>query len=483
MQLQAIQRILGLLLMIFSATLLPPVGVSLWYDDGALAPFLNGFAIVLVAGFLLWLPVRTRRRELRLRDGFLVVVLFWLVLGMTGAVPLYLAERPALTLTDAVFESISGLTTTGATVITGLDDLPRSILFYRQEIQWLGGMGIIVLAVAVLPMLGIGGMQLYRAETPGPMKDSKLTPRITETAKALWYIYLGLTVACGLAYWLVGMTPFDAITHSFSTVAIGGFSTHDLSMGYFQSTAIEMVAVVFMLLAGMNFALHFSAWRSASLRIYALDSEVRAYISVLLLTALVTVSYLYLTDAFTDLNSALHHGIFQVVSIGTTTGFTTVDYAHWPGFLPVLLLFTSFIGGCAGSTGGGMKVIRFLLLLKQGAREITRLVHPNAQIPVKIGRKALPDRVVDSVWGFFASYIAAFSVMLLILMATGLDQVTAFSAVAACMNNLGPGLGEVGYHYANLNDVAKWVLCFAMLLGRLEIFTLLVLLSPAFWRR
>lgn len=483
MQFRAIQRILGLLLMVFSTTLLPPMAVSLWYDDGALAPFLHGFGIVLVAGFLLWLPVRSRRRELRLRDGFLVVVLFWLVLGMTGAVPLYLTERPAMTLTDAVFESISGLTTTGATVITGLDDLPHSILFYRQELQWLGGMGIIVLAVAVLPMLGIGGMQLYRAETPGPMKDSKLTPRITETAKALWYIYLGLTVACGLGYWLAGMTPFDAVTHSFSTVAIGGFSTHDLSMGYFQSTAVEMVAVVFMLLAGMNFALHFSAWRSASLRPYAVDSEVRAYLTILFLTALVTVAYLYVTGAFTDISSAMHHGIFQVVSIGTTTGFTTVDYAHWPGFLPVLLLFTSFIGGCAGSTGGGMKVIRFLLLIKQGAREITRLVHPNATIPVKIGRKALSDRVVDSVWGFFATYVAAFSVMLLILMATGLDQVTAFSAVAACMNNLGPGLGEVGYHYANLNDVAKWVLCFAMLLGRLEIFTLLVLLSPAFWRR
>lgn len=483
MQLATIQRILGLLLMIFSTTMLPPVGVALWYGDGAVLPFIHGFLLVLSVGFLLWWPVRKRRRELRLRDGFVVVVMFWLVLGLAGAVPLALSERPDMSVTDAVFESISGLSTTGATVLTGLDDLPRSILFYRQELQWLGGMGIIVLAVAVLPMLGIGGMQLYRAETPGPMKDTKLTPRITETAKALWYIYLGLTVTCAAAFWVAGMEPFDAITHSFSTVAIGGFSTHDLSMGYFQSTTIEMIAVVFMLLAGMNFALHFTAWRSISLRPYAQDSEVRTYLTILTLTAGITVAYLIMTGTFSSWGDSLHHGIFQAVSIGTTTGFTTAQYHAWPGFLPVLLLFTSFIGACATSTGGGIKVIRFLLLIKQVGREITRLVHPNAQIPIKINRKPLPDRVVEAVWGFFAAYIAIFGVLLLILMATGLDQVTAFSAVAACMNNLGPGLGNVSAHYGDLNAIAKWVLCIAMLLGRLEIFTVLVLLSPAFWRR
>ncbi|MBZ0072312.1 MAG: TrkH family potassium uptake protein [Thiohalobacteraceae bacterium] len=483
MQLATIQRILGLLLMIFSTTMLPPVGAALWYGDGAVLPFIHGFLLVLSVGFLLWWPVRKRRRELRLRDGFVVVVMFWLVLGLAGAVPLALSERPDMSVTDAVFESISGLSTTGATVLTGLDDLPRSILFYRQELQWLGGMGIIVLAVAVLPMLGIGGMQLYRAETPGPMKDTKLTPRITETAKALWYIYLGLTVACAAAFWVAGMEPFDAITHSFSTVAIGGFSTHDLSMGYFQSTTIEMIAVVFMLLAGMNFALHFTAWRSISLRPYAQDSEVRTYLTILTLTAGITVAYLIMTGTFSSWGDSLHHGIFQAVSIGTTTGFTTAQYHAWPGFLPVLLLFTSFIGACATSTGGGIKVIRFLLLIKQVGREITRLVHPNAQIPIKINRKPLPDRVVEAVWGFFAAYIAIFGVLLLILMATGLDQVTAFSAVAACMNNLGPGLGNVSAHYGDLNAIAKWVLCIAMLLGRLEIFTVLVLLSPAFWRR
>jgi trk system potassium uptake protein TrkH len=481
MQFLAIQRILGLLLVMFCVTMLPPIAVSLHYHDGAHFHFLYSLLIILTAGLALWLPARKHKHELRTRDGFIIVTLFWTVLGISNSLPLMMG--PHLSFTDAVFESFSGFSTTGATVMVGLDDLPRSILYYRQQLQWLGGMGIIVLAVAVLPMLGVGGMSLYRAETPGPMKDTKLTPRITETAKALWYIYLGLTITCALAYWAAGMEPFDAIAHSYSTVAIGGFSTHDLSMGYYQSAAIEMIAVVFMLLSGINFALHFTAWRRVNPVIYFFDPEVKAYLTILAAVAAVTVAYLYLTDTFMSFSNALHHGLFQAVSIGTTAGFTTAEYFNWPGFLPVLLLFTSFIGGCAGSTAGGMKVIRFLLLVKQGVREITRLVHPNAQISVKIGNKPMSDRVVEAVWGVFAAYVAAFTTMLLILMATGLDQVTAFSAVAACMNNHGPGLGDVGFHYRDINDIAKWVLCFAMLLGRLEIFTLLVLISPAFWRR
>lgn len=483
MQLTIVQRIVGLLLMVFSFTMLPPVAVELIYRDGSIWPFLDGFFIILGAGLLLWLPVRRLKKELRLRDGFLVVVSFWLVLGLVGALPLYLSEELAVSITDAVFESMSGLTTTGATVIVGLDELPHSILFYRQQLQWMGGMGIIVLAVAVLPMLGVGGMQLFRAETPGPVKDNKLTPRITETAKALWYIYLGLTIACGTAYWLAGMEVFDAIGHAFSTVAIGGFSTHDASMGYFNSPLIEMIAVVFMVLSGANFALHFLAWRRVSLRPYASDPEFRVYFSILFSVAVVTSGYLYFTGTFSDPASAVHHGVFQAVSIGTTTGFTTAAYHYWPGFLPVLLLFVSFIGGCAASTGGGLKVIRFMLLLKQGMRELKRLVHPSAQFTVKVGRKPMDDRVIEAVWGFFSAYIAVFTVMMLLLMASGLDQVTAFSAVAASINNLGPGLGDVGSHYRDINDFSKWVLCLAMLLGRLEIFTLLVLITPAFWRR
>jgi trk system potassium uptake protein TrkH len=483
MQLQAIFKIIGLLLMLFSTTMLTPLLVDLIYREGDTVPFLIGFAATFSSGFLLWWPVRRFRKELRLRDGFLVVVLFWTVLGLAGSIPLIFTLTPYMSFTDAAFESISGLTTTGATVITGLDELPHAILFYRQQLQWLGGMGIIVLAVAVLPMLGIGGMSLYRAETPGPMKDTKLTPRLTETAKALWYIYLGLTIACALAYWLAGMDLFDAISHSFATVSIGGFSPHDASMGYFASPLIEMIAVVFMLLSGVNFALHFIAWRSFSLKTYWQDSEFKTYILILAVVSAITVVYLYLSDTYIYPENALHHGLFQAVSIGTTTGFTTAEYHVWPGFLPVMLLFASFIGGCAGSTGGGMKVVRFLLLLKQGRREIVRLVHPTAIIPIRMGDKVVSAGVIESVWGFFAAYVAIFSIMLLVLMMTGLDQVSAFSAVAASLNNLGPGLGQVGPNYATVSDTAKWVLSFGMVMGRLEIFTLLVILSPAFWRR
>jgi trk system potassium uptake protein len=479
----AVQKVLGLLLTLFSLSMLPPVLVSLWYRDGAVLPFLSAFALILSGGLLIWLPVHRRRDDLRLRDGFLVVVLFWTVLGLSGSLPFVLADNPHLSVTDAIFESMSGLTTTGATVIVGIDELPRSILYYRQQLQWLGGMGIIVLAVAVLPMLGIGGMQLYRAETPGPMKDSKLTPRITETAKALWYIYLGLTITCGTAYWIAGMSLFDAVGHAFSTVAIGGFSTYDASMGHFDSRVIEMIAVVFMLLSGVNFALHYMAWNRKLPIVYWRDSELRFYLALMGASCIVVTVTLYYTKTYILWSDAFTQGIFQVVSIGTTTGFTTAEFYFWPPFLQILLLFASFVGGCAGSTGGGIKVIRFLLLIKQGLREIGRLIHPSAQIPVRMGGKTVSNRVVDAVWGFFSLYVASFTAMYLALAATGLDLMTAFSAVAACINNLGPGLSHVGASYAGLHDPAKWILCFAMLLGRLEIFTLLVLLTPAFWRR
>lgn len=483
MQLTVIQRILGILLSLFSLTMFPPLLISFITNDGAMIPFLSAFAFILSLGLILWFPVRNIKNELRLRDGFVVVVLFWVGLGLTGSVPLILASTPELSITDAVFESISGLTTTGATIIVGLDHLPKSILFYRQELQWLGGMGIIVLAVAILPMLGIGGMQLYRAETPGPIKDNKLTPRITETAKALWYIYLSITIACAFAYWLAGMTAFDAVAHSFATVSIGGFSTHDASIGYFESPLIETVAIFFMLLAGINFSLHFISWKNTSIRAYWQDAELRAYMTILFMICFVCAMYHLIIGDYDHLGKAFEDSIFQTVSIATTTGFTTAEYQSWPGFLPLLLLFSSFIGACAGSTGGGIKVIRMLLVFKQGMREIKRLVHPSAIFIIKLGNKPISERVIEAVWGFFAAYIAIFVILLLALMATNLDQVTAFSALAACMNNLGPGLGDVSQHYGDINSVAKWILCFAMLLGRLEIFTLLVLFTPTFWRR
>lgn len=483
MQFAVIQRILGLLLALFSITMLPPLLIAGWSQDGTAFDFSMAFLIILTTGTVLWFPVRRFQKELRLRDGFVVVVLFWLGLGLAGAMPLFLSESLAMSFTDAAFESISALTTTGATVITGIDTLPKSILFYRQELQWLGGMGIIVLAVAILPMLGIGGMQLYRAETPGPIKDSKLTPRITETAKALWYLYLSLTIACAISYWLAGMTVFDAVLHSFSTVSIGGFSTHDLSIGYFNSRLIDAVAVVFMLIAGVNFTLHFFAWHSMKASVYWHDSEFKAYLRILLGVCLISCGYLIYENVYADYSTAITHGVFQTISIATTTGFTTASYQTWPNFLPVLLIFASFIGACAGSTGGGLKVIRIVLLFKQGRREIKKLVHPSAIIPIKLGDKPVQESIINAVWGFFAAYVVVFAFILLLLMATGLDQITAFSATAACINNLGPGLGDVSAHYGGLNDIAKWLLCFAMLLGRLEIFTLLVLFTPTFWRK
>ena len=477
-----VQRILGLLLMMFSITMLPPIAVSMLFAEPGWMPFLESFGLTLAAGLLLWLPVHKVRKELRLRDGFIVVAAFWTVLGTFGAAPLYFSPAPELTLTDAIFESISGLTTTGATVITGLDALPRSILYYRQQLQWLGGMGIIVLAVAVLPMLGVGGMQLYRAETPGPVKDTKLTPRITETAKALWYVYLAFTVACAASYRLAGMGWFDAICHAFSTVAIGGFSPHDMSIGYFDSMTVDLVAIVFMFIAGINFSLHFYAWRYVSIKHYGGDSEFRGYAAILAVLAVLVILGLLYHESYDAPIDAIVNGLFQAVSIATTTGFTTADYSAWPAAIPVMLIFSSFIGGCAGSTAGGIKVVRWLLIYKQGMREIVRLVHPNAEIPVKLGNKAVQYRVVDAVWGFFSVYVVVFSVMLVAMMATGLDQVTAFSAVAATLNNLGPGLGDVSSGFMTLSNTAKWIAIAGMLLGRLEIFTLLVLITPTFWR-
>ena len=482
MRLPVIAKVLGLLMMLFSLTMLPPLGIALLYDDGQWQRFSNGLMVVMVTGLIIWLPFRKETGDLRVRDGFLITTLFWVALSVAGSIPFYLSNDAPFSYIDSLFEAVSGLTTTGATVITGIDSLPESMLWYRQQLQWLGGMGIIVLAVAILPMLGIGGMQLYRAEVPGPVKDNKLTPRIGETAKALWYIYVALTALCALAYRAAGMTWFDAIGHSFSTLSLGGFSTHDASIGYFNSTLIEMIAVGFMVIAGANFALHFMSFRQRSLSFYWRDSEFRFYFSTLVVVSVITVLVLIMTATLTPSNAVIK-GIFEVVAIGTTSGFSSADFSQWPLMLPFMLFMLAFMGGCAGSTGGGMKVMRVLLIYRQGAREMKRLLHPNAVIPVKLGNRPVSDRVLQAVWGFFSVYMFMFVAMLMILLATGIDQVTAWTAVAATLNNLGPGLGGVAYHYGNLNDIAKWVLCFSMLLGRLEVFTLLVLMTPAFWRR
>ncbi len=482
MHFSAIFRVIGILITLFSSTLAITAIVGyLWFDEDTTSTFGAAFAITLLAGLFLVL-ISKGQRELRGGDGFLITVLFYLSLGLFGAIPIYLSESINASFTDAMFESLSALTTTGATVLSGLDDLPKSILLYRQLLQWLGGMGIIVLAVAILPMLGIGGMQLYRAESPGPVKDTKLTPRITETARALWYLYLGLTIACAAAYWLAGMSLFDAICHSFSTVAIGGFSTHDASLGFFNSAAIETVAIIFMIISGINFGLHFVALSRRNPLLYFRDIEVRGYIFMLSVVTVIVVAILYQHPAASA--TPLREGIFQAVSIATTTGFTTTNFSIWPSAAPILLLLAAFAGGCAGSTAGGVKIIRVVLIYLQGYREIKRLIHPNGVFPIKLGSKRVPDRVIEAVWGFFSIYVIVFLIMVCLLMTiSDLDFITAFSAVGACLNNLGPGLGEVAMNYESLPDAVKWVLVFAMLLGRLEIFTLLVLLTPAFWRR
>ena len=439
----------------------------------------TGFVTFLIGCFLFFLASE-KNGDLRTKDGFIITIFFWTVLGFFGSIPFYLAELEGVSYIDALFESISGLTTTGATVLVGLDDMPRSLLFYRQLLQWLGGMGIIVLAVAVLPLLGVGGMQLYKAETPGPLKDSKLTPRITETAKALWFVYLSMTISCSILYKYFGMSWFDAVCHAFSTISIGGFSTHDDSFAFFNNSGLRWTAIIFMVISGINFALHYLAWTKKRLFHYFYDSEVKLYLSLLTSTALITYLTLYFSENIYD--EMIVDSVFQAVSIGTTTGFLTSNYSNWPLFVPIMLLIAAFIGACAGSTGGGIKVIRALILIRQGSSEITKLIHPNAVVTIKFGKKSLDPRVSESVWGFFAVYVATFLMILMFLLSQSNDFLTAFSAVGATLNNLGPGLGAVSENYKDLTDLSKLSLCIAMLLGRLEIFTLLLLFTPAFWR-
>ncbi len=474
-------RVLGILLMLFSATMVPPLVIALLAEDHSAVGFLSAFGITFFSGLLMWMPLRNVKEELRIRDGFLITSLFWTVLGVFGALPLALADELQLTPIEAIFESISGLTSSGGTVIVGLDNLPASILFYRQLLQWMGGIGIIVVAVAVLPMLGIGGMQLYKAETPGPSKDNKLTPRIAGTAKALFFAYLIVTMACALTYYLLGMSAFDAIGHSFSTVALGGFSTHDASLGYFDSNAILLASSFFMLISGMNFGLHFLVIRRGDFSVYRKDSETRFYLWSVSICISATIIILIYTNTHSHHESVIH-GIFQVISIITTTGYSTENVSVWPPTLPILAIFFSCMGGCVGSTAGGIKAMRLMLIYKQGVRELKQLVHPQAVIPLKVGRRRVEATVVSAVWSFFAVYTSAYILLLMALMACGLDFLTAFSAVAAALNNLGMGIAGVAGGFGGLSETAKAIMCFAMLLGRLEIFTLLVLFTPAFWR-
>jgi trk system potassium uptake protein TrkH len=476
-------RILGLLLMIFSLTMVPPMLVEKIYTDGSMQAFYGTLLTSFALGLLVWIPFKNNTQELRTSDGFVIVVLFWMVFCLVGALPFYWSPNPNISFTDAFFESVSGITTTGSTVLNKLDDLPRSILFYRQQLQFLGGIGIIILAVAILPMLGIGGMQLFRAEMTGPVKDNKLTPRITQTAKAIWTIYSVMTILCLSTYWLGGMSFFDAICYSFSTVSTGGFAPHDTSMAYFESPYLKLIAIIFMFLSAISFNLHFWAFHRKKVGIYSNDPELRYFVGILFISFAVVWLTLIAFGKHQQNPAMLVDTLFQTVSMGTTTGLIATDFSLWPSFLPLMLLFCGVIGGCAGSTSGGLKVIRIMLLQKQGAREVHRLIHPHGQYIIKIEDSPVNPKVIEAIWGFFAIYFVMFTILLLLVMVQEQDFNTAYTAVIATFSNIGPGLGNVAYHFADLGDYTKWVLSFAMLVGRLEIFTILVLFSPAFWRR
>jgi len=477
---RAITQLFGILLMLYSLGFIPSLGIALLYADGQWSIFADSLFITALTGLVLWYPNIKQRSELSVRDGFLVVTLFWALLGVVGALPFILGLH--LGVTDAIFESVSGFTTTGATVVVGLDQLPPSILYHRQQIQWLGGMGIIVLAVAILPLLGVGGMQLYRAEASGVAKHEKLTPRIAETARMLWAIYFSLTIACALAFWVAGMDLFDAVGHAFTTVSTGGFSTHDASLGHYDSPLIEMIAIVFMLAGGANFAIHFMAWRRLSFHPYTADPEVRVYGLLFLLATLFVAASLFWTGAYASVPESLRYAAFQVASILTSTGFGTATYAEWPLHIPLILVILSFTGGCVGSTAGGIKILRIMLLAKLGVRQLFQLAHPQSVSLVKLGTAPVPDDVIFSVWGFYVLYIVTSLLLTVAMMAAGLDLESAFGAVVATINLLGPGLGDVAVNFATVGPVVKWLGVFGMLVGRLEVFTLLILFLPAYWR-
>ena len=476
-------NVLALVVLLFGFALLLPIGVSAWTGDGAHGAYDAALAACIVLGGLTYALTRRYRRELSARDGFLLVLSVWVLLPVVAALPLLLAI-PGLSFTDAYFEATSGLTATGATVLSGLDALPASLNLWRTELHWIGGLGIIVLAVAILPLLGVGGRQLYRAETPGPMKDTKLTPRIAETAKGFWIIYFGLTVACVLAYRVAGMGWLDAVIHAFSTLALGGFSSHDASIGYFDSIAVESVAVFFMFVAGLSYGTHFLALTRRTLRPYLFDAEAKAFVVLLAASCLGVAFYLWITGVYADFGTALRYGVFNTASVATTLGFSNTDYGQWPVFAPLWMLFLCAFATCSGSTGGGIKMVRARLLAKQMFRETSLLIHPRAEMPVRLGRQVVPGRVVFAVLAFMSFYGASLLVIVFLLTVSELDLLTALSAAIACLNNTGPGLGAVGpaATYAVLNDFQTWVLSAAMLLGRLELFTLVVVLNPRFWR-
>ena len=475
---------LGKVIMIFGLSLALPIGISHYLNDGAERAYDEALLVTVLIGAILWFSTRRYRGELATRDGFLLVGLVWTALPALATLPL-LFYLPQMSFTDAYFETVSGLTASGATVMEQVDNLPPSINVWRTQLCWMGGMGIVVLAVAILPLLGVGGAQLFKAEIPTPMKDNRLTPRINETAKGLWMVYFAATIACVTAYRVAGMTWLDAMMHGFSTVSLGGLSPHDASFGYFDSLAIEIICIVFMLFASLNFATHFLVWRRRSLRAYWRDPEVAWVLGVMLGSALLLAIFLYARSFYETFGEALRYAMFNVVSVASTAGFATADFNQWPIFAPLWMLFLSSIACSSGSTGGGIKMIRALVLQRQALREFTRILHPRAEVPLKIGSGVVDNKLIFAVLAFMLIYGSVMIAMTLLLAASGVDVITAFSAIVACLNNLGPGLHQVGpnSNFSALTDFQTWVCTVTMLLGRLELFTLLVLFTPGFWRK
>lgn len=478
-----IANVLGALLMVFAATYLLPLATALLYADGTALAFALAALIDFAIGLVLWLATRGQRRDLRPRDGYLLVTLAWIIMCAAGTIP-FLIAMPELAITDAVFETVSGLTTTGASVITGLEFLPPALNLWRHALQWYGGMGVVVLAIAVLPLLGVGGMQLYRAEMQGAYKD-KLTPRITDTAKTLWLVYAGWTAVCILCLRAAGMGWFDAVCHGFTALSLGGFSTRDASIGYFDSPLVEGVLVFFMIVSAMNFATHFSAFRNRTLRVYLGDAEARGVLVVLATSVVGITLYLWIGGTYREFEVALRHAAFNVVSVATTTGFATTDYAAWPAFAVFWMLFLVVITSSTGSTGNGIKMFRTLMLMQQSARELKRLVHPQLVSPLKLGARVVPNSVVYATLAFISLYFVSVVALTFLMMLSGLEFVSAFAVSIAWITNLGPGLNEVGpaANYALLSPFQKWLGVAAMITGRLELFTVLVLFTPAFWRK
>lgn len=484
MKILASAKIIGILLIFFSISMLTPIIPGIYFHDHNHSPFVISWLVTFLTGLILWFLNRKNSIELRTRDGFLIVVITWVVLIVFGSLPFILSIKPEISISRGIFESVSGLTTTGASTLIGVDILPKSILYYRQQLELLGGLGIIVLAVAIMPLIGVGGMQLYKAEIAGPMKESKITPRITKTAKFLWMIYISLTIISIIAYYIAGMSFFDAVCYGFASISTGGYAPHDSSVGYFNNQTISWLCIIFMLLGGINFSLHYALLFKGRIKQYWSNTECRNFLYCIIFFSMISCAILFYYGKFIKHYGAITDGVFHVVSFMTTTGFTNNNnYYQWPSILPLLLMILAIVGACSGSTTGGLKLIRCLVIKRQIGKEIKQLIHPSGEFCIKIQKDPVPSRIMSGIWAFVGASSIIFIIMLLLfILVNPVDLVTAISALISCMSNLGPGLGNIHQTYASLSTLQLWILSFAMLIGRLEIFTFLVLLSPSFWR-